>query len=762
MEHPRKRKLNERRSTSVLLSDAFDEWVRQKKGFETKRGEFKESRGISEKDFTVSSTHCGFAKHLLDCHLTACRFCWLPEEQVSCSKVPDATNQHVHASTQTEDSETCTLVSSNQTPEISTCPTKPNTGQRLPNQSQTVPMAQSTPAAAVLPHPLEAINKTVRRTLSKQFVPTISPILGPISDGVIHGDSDSEEESFHSDEEGIAAISHGEEELLCIDEGEILPNETVESEVFPPELEVDSSELQSEESLPDNCPSGENLDIIEEEKCIVSLSKLLELLKLIHGEYCTHTNCTKTLCYQWSAIGTAIIFSWKCEDGHVCGKWYSQNRFCGIFTGNIQFSSAVTISGNNYSKMALYFKVSKVFFVSNTTFLRVQRLYVTPAVKATWQKVQKAEFCKLKDKGLCVAGDARTDSPGHCAQYCTYSFMDDDSSKILHLEVVDVREVGGKSPNMERVGFERGLDFLMKEFKICEVVTDAHVQIKALLKNCPKYDGISHQVDVWHGAKNLVKKLSNVANAKENTDLHLWIPAIRNHFWYSAKECGGNDIKIKSIFLSLLHHIVDEHQWLLSIDGTPGECSHHHLGDDDHSKPYLKKGSPSHEALRSVTLKKQFLNSLPYYKNFKHTGSLESFHNHMLMYANKRCAYSYDGYVTRMLLAAIDHNYHIERAYDSTADGKPMYRAKYSKRSKQWAPQKVKVPKDFGYIPELMKTVFLLRQENQCHLSARVVLPEYHPKNIKPNIGSAPKPSMSVLLAQYQSRFASSPDMGHS
>ncbi|XP_071850737.1 uncharacterized protein [Apostichopus japonicus] len=444
MEHPRKRKLNERRSTSVLLPDAFDEWVRQKKGFETKRGEFKESRGISDKDFTVSSTHCGFAKHLLDCHLTACRFCWLPEEQVSCSKVTDATNQHVHGSTQTEDSETCILVSSNQTPEISTCPTKPNTRQRLPNQSQTVPMAQSTPAAAVLPHPLEAINKTVRRTLSKQFVPTISPILGPTSDGVIHGDSDSEEESFHSDEEGIAAISHGEEELLCIDEGEILPNETVESEVFPPELEVDSSELQSEESLPDNCPSEENLDIIEEEKCIVSLNKLLELLKLIHGEYYTHTNCTKTLCYQWSAIGTAIIFSWKCEDGHVCGKWYSQNRFCGIFTGNIQFSSAVTISGNNYCKMALYFKVSKVFFVSNTTFLRVQRLYVTPAVKATWQKVQKAEFCKLKDKGLCVAGDARTDSPRHCAQYCTYSFMDEDSSKILHLEVVDVREVGGK------------------------------------------------------------------------------------------------------------------------------------------------------------------------------------------------------------------------------------------------------------------------------------------------------------------------------
>ncbi|XP_071821540.1 uncharacterized protein [Apostichopus japonicus] len=85
-----------------------------KKGFETKRGEFKESRGIGDKDLTVSSTHCGH----LECHLTACSFC----------------------------------------------------------------------------------------------------------------------RSFHSDEEGIAALSHGEEELLCIDEGELLPNETVGSEVFPQSL----------------------------------------------------------------------------------------------------------------------------------------------------------------------------------------------------------------------------------------------------------------------------------------------------------------------------------------------------------------------------------------------------------------------------------------------------------------------------------------------------------------------------------------------
>lgn len=155
--------------------------------------------------------------------------------------------------------------------------------------------------------------------------------------------------------------------------------------------------------------------------------------KSLHGNACTYQNCALPLRYEWSAIGTSIIFSWGCENGHKCGKWYSQERYCKMFTGNIQFSSAVTISGNNFSKIALYFKVCKIFFVSHTTFLRVQKLYVNPAVKAVWHNVQENELRKVKNKDVCLAGDGRTDSPGHCAQYCTYSFMDESTSKILHM-----------------------------------------------------------------------------------------------------------------------------------------------------------------------------------------------------------------------------------------------------------------------------------------------------------------------------------------
>lgn len=53
---------------------------------------------------------------------------------------------------------------------------------------------------------------------------------------------------------------------------------------------------------------------------------------------------------------------------------------------------------------------------------------------------------------------------------------------MLHQELVDAREVQLKSPNMERLGCERGLQFLLKEFNaIRSFVTDDHISITAML-----------------------------------------------------------------------------------------------------------------------------------------------------------------------------------------------------------------------------------------------------------------------------------------
>lgn len=68
---------------------------------------------------------------------------------------------------------------------------------------------------------------------------------------------------------------------------------------------------------------------------------------------------------------------------------------------------------------------------------------------------------EYKDCKMIIAGDGRCDSPGNSAKFCSYSIMDISTSKVLHVETIDKREVKLQSPNMERESVKRALDFLL-------------------------------------------------------------------------------------------------------------------------------------------------------------------------------------------------------------------------------------------------------------------------------------------------------------
>lgn len=73
------------------------------------------------------------------------------------------------------------------------------------------------------------------------------------------------------------------------------------------------------------------------------------------------------------------------------------------------------------------------------------------------------------------------DSPGYCATFMTYVLMEYNSKKIVELQIVDCRETDLKSGNMEKLGFIRAMDSVLGSADICEIITDAHPQLKALL-----------------------------------------------------------------------------------------------------------------------------------------------------------------------------------------------------------------------------------------------------------------------------------------
>ena len=74
------------------------------------------------------------------------------------------------------------------------------------------------------------------------------------------------------------------------------------------------------------------------------------------------------------------------------------------------------------------------------------------------------------------------DSPGHCAQYCTYTVMEESTKKILSCITLDKRQCGGKSTGLEKLGFVKTMAALKdKDVKVVEVVTDAHMRISSIM-----------------------------------------------------------------------------------------------------------------------------------------------------------------------------------------------------------------------------------------------------------------------------------------
>ena len=74
------------------------------------------------------------------------------------------------------------------------------------------------------------------------------------------------------------------------------------------------------------------------------------------------------------------------------------------------------------------------------------------------------------------------DSPGHSAQYCSYTIMEFRSKNIFCIITMDKRQSDGKSTNLEKACFVKGLQYLLgKHVNIVEIVTDAHVQIESYM-----------------------------------------------------------------------------------------------------------------------------------------------------------------------------------------------------------------------------------------------------------------------------------------
>ena len=63
---------------------------------------------------------------------------------------------------------------------------------------------------------------------------------------------------------------------------------------------------------------------------------------------------------------------WTCPNGHK-GKWSSSEKYGEMYSNNLQFSSALLLSGSNYSKVELMTRFLRLSCPSKALFFREQK-----------------------------------------------------------------------------------------------------------------------------------------------------------------------------------------------------------------------------------------------------------------------------------------------------------------------------------------------------------------------------------------------------
>ncbi|TKS89382.1 Zinc finger protein [Collichthys lucidus] len=416
------------------------------------------------------------------------------------------------------------------------------------------------------------------------------------------------------------------------------------------------------------------------------------------GETC---DCVAPFEINIAYKGTATSVEWICPNGHSVWRWNSQPVMnFGMQAGDFLLSTNILLSGNNYAKVALLFNFMNMGMVSKNAFHSIQGSYCVDAIKEFWEERRTEAISRLRGKDVMVLADGRNDSPGHGAQYCSYITMENESKEVIHVATVEKRQTSWDSVVMEKEGFIETVDKLTSEIKLVEICTDAHDQIAALMDpggGRYKALGIHHSLDVWHGAKSLAKKIAVAAKNEGQSILLVWMKDIVNHFWWCCKTAKTTE-QFHPLWVGIIHHVCDVHTW------SRGTCEHGHL-EGTRGKLWLQKESKCHKALLEIVLDKCWLKDIHKYLPFRSTADLETFQNHILMYANKHYALSPPLYEARVLLAALDYNFHRNRPPMKTGEGRQMYRRLYRKYGSTYSMYALKCEKSYGYISELQARI---------------------------------------------------------
>ncbi|KAJ8334730.1 hypothetical protein SKAU_G00403690 [Synaphobranchus kaupii] len=199
----------------------------------------------------------------------------------------------------------------------------------------------------------------------------------------------------------------------------------------------------------------------------------------------------------------------------------------------------------------------------------------------------------------------------------------------------------------------------------------------------------------------------------------------------------------EDMWIGLLHHVTGQHTWAL------GSCQHGPLAER-RDKQWIAKVSVAHQTLTGIILDARWLKKVHKYLSFRSTAELESFHNHILMYASKRFSFSPPVYEARTLLSGLDYNHHVHRPVKRKSDGSIEYCKLFNKKSRKWSLYPVKVVKDCRYITDLQTAILRQRLTSKGMPRTRTTRPD-DPRQ-HGVLSGVPAPTTEELLQTQVSR----------
>ena len=142
------------------------------------------------------------------------------------------------------------------------------------------------------------------------------------------------------------------------------------------------------------------VEMVKEKKFVCSLELFLDLFV----GCCRTPGCGKVPKVKHHFVGTTVVVTAKCQAGHIF-KFASSREVNGLYVNNLQSAAATLLSGNNFGKVSRLAEFLGLSFLSESTFYRMQRLYLFPLVEEWWSWMQGELLKEFSDEKVVVGGD---------------------------------------------------------------------------------------------------------------------------------------------------------------------------------------------------------------------------------------------------------------------------------------------------------------------------------------------------------------------